>query len=165
MYFGSGALLSPCKRYRYQLWRDLRLAPGPTLVVIGFNPSTADGHVDDPTIRRCVGFAIREQCRRLVMLNLFALRSTDPTYLHGHPDPVGPANDDNLLRFIHNEQAITVVAWGDLGTFKDRHRAVSALIRDGHANRAVHCLGLTKSGNPRHPLYVSKTQPFLPFEL
>ena len=39
------ALLSPCRRYRYALWR--RWGDGPPAMFIGLNPSTAD----DPTIR------------------------------------------------------------------------------------------------------------------
>lgn len=72
----SSARFSDCRRYRYTLTR--RFADGPTVAFIGLNPSTADEHADDPTIRRCLGFAKRWGYGELVMLNLYALRSTDP---------------------------------------------------------------------------------------
>jgi hypothetical protein len=56
------------------------------------NPSTADASQDDPTIRRCIGFARQWGCGRLVVLNLFAFRATDPADLKRAADPVGPEN-------------------------------------------------------------------------
>ena len=77
--------------YRYLLTR--RWGTVPAMVWIMLNPSTADAFAEDPTIRRCLIFAHREGCGGLTVVNLFALRSTDPKALTRHPDPVGPAND------------------------------------------------------------------------
>jgi len=109
----SWADLSPDGFYRYSLGR--RWTPGEKLlVVIGLNPSTADATQDDPTIRRCVGFAKRWGFGGLLMLNLFAYRATDPEELRGAIarglDPVGPLNDAKLLGFTDGCPAL--VAWG-----------------------------------------------------
>src|SRR5579859_2539321 len=67
------ATFSPCRRYRYRLERVL--GPGPVLQVIGLNPSTADEVADDPTVRRCKGFARHWGFGRLILTNLFGLRA------------------------------------------------------------------------------------------
>jgi len=87
----SGATFSTDRVYRYALWRVWDAAL-PSFVVIGLNPSTADETENDPTIRRCIGFAKREGCGGLVMLNLFAVRATDPRVMMAHPEPIGPDN-------------------------------------------------------------------------
>lgn len=85
---GRAAVLSPCGRYRYELTR--RWAPGPLVGWVMLNPSRADAHTDDPTVRRCVGFAHRWGYGGLIIRNLYALRATDPAALADHLDPVGP---------------------------------------------------------------------------
>lgn len=52
----TGATFSKDRLYRYQLWRIWDESK-PYMNVIGLNPSTADETKDDPTIRRCLGFA------------------------------------------------------------------------------------------------------------
>jgi hypothetical protein len=86
------AVLSECGRYRYVLTRtwDHDLA---ACAFIGLNPSTADAHEDDPTIRRCIRFARDWGHGGLIMLNLFAWRSTDPRGLLDAIFPVGPPAD------------------------------------------------------------------------
>ena len=151
----SGATFSPDRLYRYTLWREW--GDGPPFVVIGLNPSTADESQDDPTIRRCVGFAKREGCGRLVMLNLFALRSTDPAALLQSTAPVGPENDDTLLRETREPNAIVVAAWGAHKT--TGWRAIDVLTK---LMVPLWCFGRTASGAPRHPLYVKADAPLLP---
>ena len=159
-YTSSDATISSCGTYRYTLSREWRL-PGElprTAVFIGLNPSTADGLVDDPTIRRCVGFAKRLGCNRMEMLNLFAFRATEPIELQRaitvrKLNPIGPENDRWILaRCMHAD--IVVACWGRLKWvfLDDRGRYVRELLR-GHD---VACLGLTKDGYPRHPLYLRK---------
>ena len=90
------AIISPCGRYRYVLKRNLPQAirwVKPCLFVM-LNPSVADAELDDPTIRRCIGFAKREGCTELTVVNLFAYRSTDPEgLLIQTRDPIGDMND------------------------------------------------------------------------
>jgi len=147
----TGAEFSPCRTYRYALWREW--GAGPSLTVIGLNPSTADAVRDDPTIRRCLGFARREGCTRLVILNLYALRATDPLKLWRSTDPVGPENDS----YLSNVTGLVVAAWG-VNAQPDR---VRQFYQDAEA--PLLCFGTTKNGAPRHPLYVRSEAPLIPW--
>ena len=147
---------SSCKRYRYTLTRamnpeaidpDLGNARR-TLAFIGLNPSTATATTDDPTVRRCIGYAAREGFGRFVMLNAFAYRATDPKDMKAQPDPVGPGNDDALVRVARDADRV-VLAWGTHGTHLGRHDAVLSLL-EGVCEPV--CLGVTKAGLPKHPL-------------
>jgi hypothetical protein len=140
-----GAYISPCGRYRYSLWRQW--APGPMVMFVGLNPSTADARLDDPTIRRCIGFARAWGYCGLMMTNLFAWRSTDPRGMLEADDPTGPDNDRVLLT-AHAKAAVTIAAWGCHGTHGGRHNAVRAMLP------RLHYLRLTKDGHPGHPLYL-----------
>lgn len=151
----SGAHLSPDRQYRYALFR--RWEPGPQFVVIGLNPSTADENIDDPTIRRCVGFAMREKCGALVMLNLFALRATDPLVMMQHPEPIGEENDEVIRRHALGQDHL-VAAWGAYGGHRQRDYDVMRLV-----GRRLFCLGITRAGHPRHPLYLRNNTPLEPW--
>ena len=142
-----GALLSPCGRYRYWLTRSWAEGNGLCVAFVGLNPSTADADVDDPTIRRCVGFAKAWGYSSLAMVNLFAFRATQPADMEAAADPVGPDND-GWLRTASASAAITVAAWGAGGGFKRRDEAVRDLLMRRHYLR------LTKDGHPGHPLYL-----------
>lgn len=145
--------------YRYRLERNLtgRLGAKPqTCAFIMLNPSTADAAEDDPTIRRCRQFAEGADCSRLLIGNLYALRSTDPSQLLSSDDPVGPANDSALRRIVHDADLI-VLAWGTSEgrppDFYARQNAVRRAPQDEQHGR-VFCLGVCKDRNPRHPLYL-----------
>jgi hypothetical protein len=155
----AGAVLSPCGTYRYTLDRvwDASL---PTALFIMLNPSTADASVDDPTIRRCISFAKREGCGALTVVNLFALRSTNPDALTTHPDPVGPDNDTHIALALGKQPEVAIAAWGAHPFTRARAEAVAALLAPVWQ---VNCLGTTKSGDPRHPLYVRGDQPLQPW--
>lgn len=145
----SNAVFSADRRYRYQLWR--RWAEGGEYCCfIGLNPSTADENTDDPTIRRCIGFAKAWGYNALCMLNLFAFRATDPDIMKSEPEPVGEENDATLKRFTTGA-GIVIAAWGVHGTHRERAGEVVAKFPN------LHCLGTTKDGQPRHPLYLPKT--------
>lgn len=141
-----GATFSRCGAYRYALRRAWDASRPPALFV-GLNPSTADAERDDPTIRRCIRFARDWGYGGVLVGNLFAFRATRPVDLKAAAAPVGRAND-RWLRALAGEAAIVVVAWGNDGRHRGRDRAVLDLLG------AVHCLGTTRSGAPRHPLYV-----------
>lgn len=146
-----GAVLSNCRTYRYMLWRvwDEDAA---IMNVIGLNPSTADETQDDPTIRRCVDFARQWGYGGLVMTNLFAYRATDPKVLATVADTVGPENDQHL-RIQAYEAGMVVAAWGAHPLAVPRSETVRPLLERFH----VMCLGMTKDGAPKHPLYLPKT--------
>ncbi len=144
-----GADISSCGTYRYRLWREW--GNGFPLLWIMLNPSTADAQQDDPTIRKCVGFAKQWGFGRIEVVNLFALRSTSPKVIKKHYDPVGPDNDAVIIDACrrHNSTGI-IAAWGSHGDVLGRAESMKERLM---AFRP-HCLGMTKNGHPRHPLYV-----------
>lgn len=167
--------------YRYTLTRRLP----PTLLTaddrhalwVMLNPSTADEHHDDPTIRRVRRFTEDAGCARLTVVNLYAARATNPNDLIGMDDPVGPDNGATMARIIlHDTPDVTVFAWG---AEADRIARAHAQ-RTGDPKLAAHptnvarwlemtgdlrpqCLGVTRDGAPRHPLYVPATTPLRPW--
>ncbi|WP_127144088.1 DUF1643 domain-containing protein [Pelagibacterium montanilacus] len=143
------ASFSPCRTWRYRLER--RWAEGPVVGFILLNPSTADESNDDPTIRRCIGYAKAWGFGGLVLGNIFALRSTDPANLYLVPDPIGPDNNVWLRRIV--DQCGTIVCgWGRHGESAHRGDEVIGLVRS--MGRTPKFLRLTKSGQPGHPLYL-----------
>lgn len=151
--FSTGATFSECKIYRYTLWRtwDAEL---PVVNFLMLNPSTADQWKNDPTVERCERRARDLGYGKLIVTNLFALRSTDPAGLRQVDDPVGPGNDRAILDSALEADAV-VCAWGVHGELFGRAAKVLADLRawPGVGDK-LHCLALTKDGSPRHPLYV-----------
>jgi hypothetical protein len=125
------------------------------------NPSTADAVRDDPTIRRCIGFAKAWGAGGMVVVNLFAYRASSPRILFAAEDPVGPQNDRHLLRVLSRAGQVVVAAWGSHGSYRDRDAEVLQLLM----RRRIHieCLGRTADGQPRHPLYLPASQPLKVF--
>lgn len=161
------AEFSPCGRYRYSLTRQIGLfGKLPAIAFVMLNPSTADAVRDDPTIRRCKNFAERFSGRQLIVVNLFAFRSKNPSDLIEADDPVGPQNDV-YLRGIAGAEIPIVCAWGasapELVT--ERVPAFLRIIEAAGALHRLHHLGLTKDGSPRHPLYVRAQQPLTRWEI
>jgi hypothetical protein len=158
---GAGAVVSDDGRYRYALTRTWR-PDAPLLTFVMLNPSTADAYADDPTIRRCIGFARREGAAGIRVANLFAYRATSPAALVGPVDAaaddprVGPLNDRYLGTLPYFERI--VVAWGAFHA-PERVAHVVRLLQP----RALWCLGVTASGAPRHPLYVRADAPLVPW--
>jgi hypothetical protein len=147
------AVLSECGRYRYELTRTWGL--GRSVCWIMLNPSTADADVDDATIRKCIGFSQRWGYGGIVVVNLFALRSTDPKQLYMAVDPIGPRNPE-FLRKVIPAAALVVAAWGNHGWFLQQ----SDLIRRD-TDRTMYCLGTTAGGEPRHPGRVGYATPLV----
>ncbi len=150
-------MFSPCGHYRW--WLERRWDPQrPALLFIGLNPSRADGQRDDPTLRRLQGFARAWGFGGIEVLNLFAWISATPVALRRCADPVGAENDhwlDQRLRALSAEAAVWL-GWGNGGVWRGRDQQVLALI--GRVLPPVGgppllALGLTASGQPRHPLY------------
>lgn len=153
---------SPCRRYRYTLWREwdehwglLDADPGQQgyLMVIGLNPSTADETQDDPTIRRCIGFAKRWGFGALCMTNLFAWRNTDPLKMKVVGEPIGYDND-RWLKSCATSAGMVLAAWGKHGSHLGRASRVFGSINNAFV--VVHALKINKDGSPQHPLYVPK---------
>ncbi len=155
----KSARISDDGRYRYGLTRHW--SDGDALVFVMLNPSTADATLDDPTIRRCIGFAKREGFAGLVVANLYAYRATDPKALLTCGDAVGHRNDSYLSLLLHEQAARgnpVVAAWG-VNARLDRVADVLNLVKGVDWR----CLGTTRAGAPRHPLYIAGDQPLIRF--
>ncbi|WP_421710821.1 DUF1643 domain-containing protein [Alcanivorax sp.] len=151
------AHMSECGTYRYFLTR--RWEPGSqALLFIMLNPSTADHREDDPTIRRCVGFARREGYGAITVMNLYSFRATSPKNMLAAADPVGPQTDSYLLT-ARNYFDRAICAWG-ANADRDRVAEVVEILTPG---MELFCLGTTKAGHPRHPLYVKGDQKLVPW--
>jgi hypothetical protein len=131
-------------------------AQAPTVLFVGLNPSTADAERNDPTIRRCVGFAQQWGYGGLYVANLFAWRSPHPQHLKQAAEPIG-SETNRWLKKLNHHAHITIACWGNHGTFQQRDQAVMALMPQ------LHCLKITKQGNPAHPLYLPKYLEPIPF--
>lgn len=151
------AVFDPTCAYRYRLTRVWDR--GPRVAFILLNPSTANAHVDDPTIRRCIGFARSWGYSGVEVVNLFAYRTPSPSALRSVADPIGPDNDTHILAVAAEAEAI-VLSWGNHGAYLSRAQAVLPLLS---ACGNLYTFGLTASGQPRHPLYLPASQPRLAF--
>ncbi len=155
------AKLSDCGLYRYQLER--MWAFGPALTFVMLNPSTADAQGDDPTVRRCVHFAKASRHAGIRVVNLFAFRATSPGTLALVPDPVGPENDTHLKAAAVYDGGAIVCAWGAggaaAGMLASRAKEVENMLLGLPGVRALYCLGTTKHGQPKHPLYLPNHTP------
>lgn len=151
----AGAAYSPCMQYRYALWRQftrglLEVDDVRTCCFLMLNPSTADHQQNDPTVTRCCQHAMRWGFDELYVMNLFAWRATDPEEMKRQAEPIGKLND-NLIRSIVSDAAMTVLAYGNHGSHRERHLFVDSLPAD-----KLFFFTKNMSGLPKHPLYVSK---------
>jgi hypothetical protein len=145
------AVFSPDRCYRYTLTRVWDPA-GKKLVFIGLNPSTADEHRLDPTLRRCLRFGYDWGYGRFDMLNLFAFRATDPRAMKAAAEPIGPDNNAHI-KLVCARADLVVACWGTHGSFKRRDRAVKAMLEAEGIK--LHYISLSRDGHPKHPLYLS----------
>lgn len=169
------AVISECGKYRYWLERyptgadpiDLSFDRErcSAMVFLMANPSTADAEKDDPTIRKCVGFAKRHGHQLLVVVNVLAGRSTDPKGLLTMGDPVGPENYKYLRQATElPHESLMVCAWGNAIDKRLRNHISKALDVLGAGEswslgRELYCFGKTADGSPRHPLMLSYSTP------
>lgn len=160
----NGAVFDRSKRYRYTLWRwwrPMSSVPVPSRMVafIGLNPSTADATNNDPTVTRCVNFARHWDYDGMVMLNLFAYRATDPKVMKAQQKPIGASNNQ-AIRDVSQRAGLVVCCWGTHGEYRDRGFEVADML----VNLRLHHLGLTKGGQPKHPLYLKSDTPLTHWE-
>lgn len=147
----NDAYFSPCQKYRYMLRRQWAMDAKRYCLFVMLNPSTADAIEDDPTIRRCIGYAKSWGYDVLLVGNAYAYRSTDPSQLWTVDDPVGPENDERLAQ-MSALAGLVVAAWG---SNVQPGRAVEVIDTLRKFND-VHFLSLTRDGQPKHPLYLRK---------
>jgi hypothetical protein len=161
----KSAVISQCGSYRYHLRREIGSGLGAATFVM-LNPSMADAEVDNPTVRKCLGFALRWGCAELQVVNLFAIRATAPADVRKADDPVGLENRKWVTHAIIKARCDQIVgpvvcAWGMHGSYMDQDRTVLRWI-EGRCQPM--CLGMTKDGHPRHPLYVPYSEELMAFE-
>lgn len=146
----SGATFSPCRRWRYLLWRRWD-ASRPVANFLMLNPSTADEVKLDPTCSRARDYAERWGYGALIVTNVFGWRATDPDNMKAAADPVGPGNDAAIARAAR-ESAIVVCAWGNHGAHRERAKTVVGILLRN--NVKLHALRVNANGEPAHPLYL-----------
>jgi hypothetical protein len=155
----NAAGFSSCRRYRYWLTRTWDRRKG-CLCWVLLNPSTADERRDDPTIRRCLGFGRSLGYGAVHVVNLFALCATRPKQLREADEPIGAENDRFIIRAARDAGRV-MAAWGCHGAYRGRDQVVVALL--ARIGVPLACLGMTKAGRPRHPLYVPSDAQPVPF--
>jgi len=159
----KGAELSADGYYRYRLDRcwDADL---PTATWIMLNPSTADHQDDDATIRKCLGFARRLGCGSIEVVNLFALRTRHPSVLRKELYAIGEYNDDHVDAAVAAATGPVIAAWGAHGRWIGGR--VQAVLRlPAVQERDLQCLGISKAGDPLHPLMLTYKRPLIPWRL
>lgn len=99
----------------------------------------------------------RHKCGAIVVVNLFSFRCTDPAALSAaQVDIVGDRTDD-IIREASRHARVTLAAWGSNTVIKNRSAEVFGLLDNPM------CVGVTKSGEPRHPLYVAAATGLTPY--
>ena len=149
----NNAFIDPSGIYRYDLRRQWGFDEVRIVNFIMLNPSKADAFLGDPTLTRCIDYAVTWGFDGLVITNLFAFRSTDPDQLRAVADPVGPWNDEFIARWATSSDLV-VAAWGAKGRLGDRDRIVMAKLNQWGIE--PHALKLTAGDYPCHPLRLPK---------
>ncbi len=147
--------------YRYSLVREWLVGDG-ILCYIMLNPSTANVLEDDNTLIRCSGFARQWGFAKMRVVNLFAIRSTDPKKLKEFADPIGGIWNDATIRTAVKAAKQVIVAWGNHGSLHGRDKEVLKILKTMKIEPM--CLGITKSGAPKHPLYLPDETELVPFK-
>lgn len=146
------AIISKCKKYRHWLtrsWDDKK----ELAAFIMLNPSTADDKIDDPTIKRCIDFAISWGFGGFVVVNLFDYRATDPKDLKKAEAPCSELANHFVKQAIE-QCSLIVPAWGNHGDYLGRSTEIKSLIESYGFPEYFQCLGFNKTGEPKHPLYI-----------
>ena len=154
----GSAVLSDDEVYRYLLVRRWEQYPKWVNFVM-LNPSTADARKNDPTVRKCLGFAKRWGFTGIMVTNLFAYRARDPKDLKAAKGKRWGIENDDWIVWAHERSHTTVLAWGN----QARHypqRVMKVLELLGSPWGAdLYCIGRTLHGQPSHPLMLSYETP------
>ncbi|OBY90492.1 hypothetical protein A6723_019470 [Pseudomonas sp. AU11447] len=160
------AIISPCGKYRYRLEREcgMPFEGSKVFAFFGVNPSTADATIDDATVRKWRGFTLRNGGHRFIVGNVFAFRATDVGALFHADDAVGPDNLHHLKQIIADADVL-VPCWGSsdkvLKSLRGRLKTLLYILQS--SGKPVMHFGLTKGGEPRHPLMLGYDTPLTPW--
>ncbi len=172
----SFCLFSKCRSYRWILKKELSSGKK-TIIFIGLNPSKANSSNNDRTLVRIINFCTRWNYKNIYIINLFGLIATSPFQLSKSNDPIGENNDSITLKSLEfwreNTNCDLWLGWGDKGQLNGRDIKVLKLIKNfsnfnsnqNNYSKRVLSLGLSKKGNPRHPLYMSNQSLLRKFDL
>lgn len=155
------AVISPCGKFRYMLQRAW--APTDSLTFVMLNPSTADAETDDPTIRKCMGFAKRFGYGGIVVVNLYAFRATDPRALWAAGAPEGPGNAWHIRCAVTESDGVVVCAWGAQAR-RNRAHAEAMFRWIARCGGTPMALAKLADGVPAHPLMLSYQCTLQPLE-
>ncbi len=155
------AVISDCGLYRYRLDRDVQFE-GIVFAFFGVNGSKATADIEDQTTRKWFGFTLRNGGRKYIAGNPFGYRATDVRELAKAGDPVGPENARYLTEII-SEADVLVPCWGNSSKVPERLRYHFAELRNLliQSGKPVRIFGLTKSGDPLHPLMLGYDTPLI----
>lgn len=155
----GSAIISPCGTWRYRLERDIAES-GIVIAMLWENPSKADATLDDPTVRKGVGFSRRLGARKMIVGNEHAFRATDIDDLRHASDPVGPDNDKHLEQIMRDAD-LHIVGWGARAKLPDRLRSRwKDVVRIAdRVGCKLHCIGTCSDGHPKHPLMTGYSTP------
>lgn len=164
----SSAVISPCGLYRFRLDRTVGMV-GPVYAFFGINPSTADAVVPDPTVRKWTGFTKVWGGSRFIAGNVWPLRSKDVSAL-AEAQRWQHIDRENWthLRQIVAEADYLVPCWGSRdkvprSMHNELDRLLAWLLTEGEATgKPVMTFGLTKTGDPGHPLMLGYSTPLVP---
>jgi len=159
-YIVSNAKFDQSRKYRYRLTRRWDGLDDRYILFVCLNPSTADETEDARTVGRCVGFAKREGYSAMHLVNIFSIRATDPKEMKSVNNPGADAVNSAAIIWSSLIADKIVLAYGNHGAHRGRHKEILHLLR----NYKLHCFGTTKSGLPKHPLYLRADTPIIPFE-
>lgn len=141
-------------KYRYILTRSW-IGTGGLVNFLMLNPSIADATKDDPTIRKCVGFAKRWGFSGIVVTNLFAMRATKPVDLWRADFLTALGEEaDTAIDEAARAADLVVVAWGAHQKASYRANAVMNLVIP---TVDLYCIGRSKDGHPLHPCMAAYT--------
>lgn len=147
-----GAQISKCGLYRYSLTRTWDFYSDQACIIM-LNPSTADALVDDATIRALIRLLTHLDYGGFEVVNLFAWRATCPAVLKTVADPIGDMNDYAIFNSIKRCD-IAVCAWGANPFVVQSKRGIAVRDLIYCVGKSPWCFGTTKSGAPKHPLYL-----------
>lgn len=156
------AIISTCGKYRYRLDRQLTMGDGPVYAFFGINPSTADASLDDATVRKWTGFCKRWGASRYIVGNVFAYRATDVKALATVEDAFGDDIGEHITDIIE-ESDILVPCWGNMSKVPPKLQWAFDVLMDAllSSGKPVRHFGLTKAGDPKHPLMLGYDTPLL----